>query len=59
MHSGGARALVVGHYLMERYYQGIGSEIIRPKSSPSNDNGAIECRSRLGGLLNYSCREAA
>jgi hypothetical protein len=28
----------------------------------SNDNAkldAIECRSRLGGLLNYYCREAA
>jgi hypothetical protein len=52
----------MGHYLTERYHQGIGSQIIRPKASPSNDNatvGAIECRSRLGGLLNYYYRNAA
>jgi hypothetical protein len=50
------------HYLTERYHQGIGSQVIRPKASPSNDNtalGTIGCRSRLGGLLNYYCREAA
>jgi putative transposase len=50
------------HYLTERHHQGIGSQIIWPKAWPSNDNatlGAIECRSRLGGLLNYYCREAA
>jgi integrase-like protein len=52
----------VEHYQTERYHQGIGSQIIRPKASPSNDNaalGAIKCRSRLGGLLNYYCRGAA
>jgi hypothetical protein len=50
------------HYPSERYHQGIDSQIIRPKASPSNDNaapGAIGCLSRLGGLLNYYCREAA
>jgi len=43
----------MGHYLAERYHQGIGSRIIKPKVSPSNDNamrGAIRCRSHLGGL---------
>jgi putative transposase len=52
----------MGHYLTERYHQGIGSQIIRPMASPSYDNathGAIGCRSRLGGLLNYYGREAA
>jgi putative transposase len=52
----------MGHYLTERHHQGIGSQIIRPRASPSNDNatlGAIGCRSRLGGLLNYYGREAA
>jgi Integrase core domain len=50
------------HYLTERHHQGIGSQIIWPKASPSNDNatlGAIECRSRLGGVLNCYSREAA
>jgi putative transposase len=52
----------VRHYLTERYHQGIGSQIVRPKASPSNDNaalGAVRCRSRLGGLLNYYGRDAA
>jgi putative transposase len=52
----------MGHYLTERPHQGIGSQIIRPKASPSNDNAtlaAIGRRSRLGGLLNYYHREAA
>jgi len=50
----------IGHYLTERYHQGIGSQIIKPTPSPSNDNAkldAIARRSRLGGLLNYYCRE--
>jgi putative transposase len=52
----------VEHYLTERYHQGIGGRIIKPRTSPSNDNGTsrpIGCRSRLGGLLNYCHREAA
>ena len=52
----------LGHYLTERYHQGIGRQIIRPKPSPNNDNAmlsAIGRRSRLGGLLNYYCRDAA
>ncbi len=52
----------VDHYLMERYHQGIGSHIIKPKKPPSNDNamlGPIGCQSRLGGLLNYYHRKAA
>ena len=52
----------VGHYLTERYHQGLGSHIIRPIASPSNDNAtldAVRCRSRLGGSLNYYYRTAA
>jgi hypothetical protein len=51
-----------GRCLTERHHQGIGSQIIGPKPSPSNDNatlGAIGRRSRLGGLLNYYGCEAA
>jgi hypothetical protein len=51
-----------GYYHTERYHQGLGSQIIMPTPSPSNDNaslGAIGCRSRLGGLLNFFRREAA
>jgi hypothetical protein len=49
----------MGHYLTERHHQGIGSQIIRPKPSPSNDNaipGEIGCRSRLGGLRGAPAR---
>jgi hypothetical protein len=50
----------VAHYNHERFHQGIGSKLIRPAAA--NDNtatGAIKCRSRLGGLLNFYYREAA
>ena len=50
----------VAHYNQERFHQGIGGKLIRPTSA--NDNlatGDIKCRSRLGGLLNFYCREAA
>jgi putative transposase len=50
------------HYLGERYHQAVVSQLIRPRSLPSNDNSSrstIGCRSRLGGLLNFYYREAA
>ena len=50
------------HYHGERFHQGLGGQLIRPPASAGNDNGtagAIECRSRLGGLLNFYYREAA
>jgi len=49
-------------YHTERYHQRTGSQILMPTPSPSNDNaslGAVGCRSRLGGLLNFYRREAA
>ena len=50
------------HYHGERFHQGLGGRLITPSASASNDNGtagAIQCRSRLGGLLNFYYREAA
>jgi putative transposase len=53
----------VAHYNTERYHQGLGGKLVRPSSvTVGNDNGSgggIECRSRLGGLLNFYRREAA
>ena len=52
----------VEHYQTERYHQGMGGQLIQPGPAPSNDNarfGAIRRRSRLGGVLNFYCREAA
>ena len=53
---------VKGHYLTERFHQGLGGQLIVPRQVSDNDNsatGAIRCRSRLGGLLNFYQREAA
>ena len=57
-------ATFIDHYLTARYHQGLGGQLIRPSglAGTGNDNGtagAIECRSRLGGLLNFYHREAA
>jgi hypothetical protein len=52
----------VEHYMTERFHQGIGGQLIRKQVGPTNDNGAdgkVACRSRLGGMLNYYCRETA
>jgi hypothetical protein len=50
------------HYHSERYHQGIVSRLIIPLPGPNTDNatlGAVRCRSRLGGQLNFYLREAA
>jgi putative transposase len=50
------------HYHSERYHQGMGSKLILPLPAPTADNatlGAVRCRSRLGGQLNFYFREAA
>lgn len=50
------------HYHGERFHQALGGQLIKPPASMGNDNGTtatIQCRSRLGGLLNYYDREAA
>jgi hypothetical protein len=50
------------HYLRERFHQGLGGRLVTPRPCPGNDNawcGAIRCRPRLGGLLNYYHREVA
>jgi transposase InsO family protein len=52
----------VAHYNTERYHQGIGGQIIRPRPAASNDTaviGTIECHSRLGGQLRFYRRQAA
>ena len=43
----------------ERPHQGIGNKIIIAKFDKPPAEGAIECRSRLGGLLKYYYRNAA
>jgi hypothetical protein len=50
------------NYTAERFHQGLGGRRIQGRVGSANDNGtagAIVCRSRLGGMLNFYCREAA
>ena len=46
------------HYHGERNHQGLKSKIIEPEPGVGSGVGAIERRTRLGGLLNYYYRRA-
>ncbi len=48
----------VEHYHEERNHQGLENRIIRHQFRDGRA-GDVGCRSRLGGLLNFYCREAA
>jgi putative transposase len=49
------------HYHQERNHQGKDNRLLFPfpELEIENQNGMINCRSRLGGKLKYYCREAA
>ena len=47
------------HYHVERNHQGLGNKIIRPEFAEFPNEGPINSRKRLGGLLRYYYREAA
>jgi putative transposase len=53
----------VAYYNTERFHQGLGGELVTPRpmvsSKDKGEVGAIRCRSRLGGLLNFYHRQAA
>ncbi len=48
------------HYHHERHHQGLGGRLIRPETANDdlNPEGEIECRERLGGLLEFYSRAA-
>lgn len=48
----------VEHYHYERNHQGLGNLLIM-KEGPCRASGPIECRRRLGGMLNFYYRQAA
>ena len=48
----------VEHYHRERNHQGLGNRLIM-KEGPCLATGQIECRRRLGGMLNFYYRQAA
>jgi putative transposase len=50
------------YYHRVRFHQGLGGKLVRPLPEGRNDNTTgdrVDCRSRLGGLLNFYHREAA
>jgi transposase InsO family protein len=44
----------VAHYHSERNHQGLGNLLIFPDPSLNDRHGPVRCRSRLGGMLNYT-----
>jgi transposase InsO family protein len=49
----------VAHYHSERNHQGLGNQLLEPANSSRSNNEPIQCRERLGGMLNYYYRAAA
>jgi len=49
----------VAHYHEERNHQGLDNRLIFPLEPAAGSNGTVQSRRRLGGMLNYYCREAA
>jgi putative transposase len=49
----------VEHYHLERNHQGLGNALIVPIKTTHEITGPVQCRQRLGGLLNYYYRKAA
>ena len=47
------------HYHAERNYQGLGNRLIRGHATAVDQNGIVQRRPRLGGMLNFYYRKAA
>ncbi len=47
------------HYHFERNHQGLDNELIEKPTDSLDTDAAIECRERLGGILNFYHRRAA
>ncbi len=54
-----ALAEFLAHYHKERNHQGKGNALLFPSAKASPENGPIECKQRLGGMLKYYHRKAA
>ena len=48
----------VHHYHEERPHQGLGNELVTPKTTLTG-TGAVQCHEQLGGLLKFYYRKAA
>jgi hypothetical protein len=49
----------VAHCHGERNHRGLDNRALIPDESHVGNGGAIRCRERLGGMLNYYYRQAA
>jgi len=49
----------MAHYHLERNHQGVGNRLIQPEPDQLANTGTVQCRKRLGGMLNYYYRTAA
>ena len=49
----------VEHYHHERNHQGLDNRLIHPPPTAPPPPGPVQCRQRLGGMLNYYYRAAA
>ena len=49
----------VAHYSSERNHQGVGNRLLEPRAAVRSTDERIQCRERLGGMLNFYYREAA
>ena len=47
------------HYHFERNHQGLDNQLIEKPIDEPNMDDAVDCRERLGGILNYYHRRAA
>jgi putative transposase len=49
----------LAYYHHERNHQGLGNRLIPEEAPCADKSGAVHCRQRLGGMLNYYYRQAA
>lgn len=49
----------IKHYHAERNHQGLGNRLLRGHPSTADNDGYVQCRQRLGGMLNFYYRTAA
>jgi len=49
----------VAHFRSERNHQGVENRLLEPCATGNSTDGPIQCRERLGGMLNFYYREAA
>jgi putative transposase len=47
------------HYHLDWNHQGLDNQLLTPLPASSNTGGSIQCRERLGGILQYYYQEAA